>query len=72
MGYGYARYTSNKSAEEAVSALDGYSFGGEPFLRVKHTRNSNDEILECKLHVSRIPITWTEKDVLNAFGEVGY
>lgn len=78
LGYGFIRFETEASAQEAINNLNGISeYPGVQLenkrIKVSHARPASKEITRSNLYISGIPLTWTSEQLaalLSEFGDV--
>ena len=69
LGYGFVKYLTKESANEAIQKKNGLSIGLK-VLKVSFARPPSDDIRNCKLYVTNLPKEYTELDVVDLFKQV--
>src|SRR5699024_5264190 len=79
MGYRFAEFNTNKEAETAIKAMDGYTLDGHK-LQLKISHRGHDEVGEstkpskpksAKILIKNVPFETSKKDVQKLFGTFG-
>lgn len=76
LGYGFVRYDTAESAQEAINNLNGITeYPGvlleNKRIKVSHARPASKEITRSNLYISGIPLTWTSEQLATLLAEFG-
>jgi RNA recognition motif-containing protein len=69
MGYGFVKFVNESDAVTAIEKMNGYAIAHKN-LKVSIARPPSLEIRNCKLYVTNLPKSYTEREVIALFKEV--
>ena len=69
LGYGFVKYIDEATAEKAIELKNGISIGSKK-LKVSIARPQSEDIKNCKIYVTNLPKSYTEKDIRQLFSTV--